>query len=287
VARNVLISGGKGQLGRALDAVLGTDHSLMVTAVDLPDLDLTKPETVERTFDRVKPEIMFHCAAMTDVDGCERDPQKARAVNDQGTFAAAGACRRANALLVYFSTDFIFDGTLGRPYTETDRPNPLSVYGATKLEGERHAALAGEHIIVRTSWLFGGRRGSFVTKIIDRARAGGILEVVDDQAGSPTFAPDLAEGTAALVHAGGRGIYHVANSGSCSRFGFAKAIVSSAGLAKATVKPVKTLPAPGIARRPASAPLDCTRFAALTGAPLRSWNEALAEYIISADGPLA
>lgn len=286
MTRAVLITGGKGRLGRALDTILGRDANFRPTPLDLPDLDVTRPETLARSFAQVKPEIVFHCAAMTDVDGCEREPAKARAINNAGTLAVAKECREAGALLVYFSTDFVFDGTLGRPYAETDRTNPLSVYGATKLEGERHAVMAGEHLIIRTAWLF-GRKGDFVGKVLERARTTGKLEMVDDQTGSPTYAPDLAEGSVALVRAGGRGIFNVTNAGACTRYEFAKAILQSAGLAKVPVKPVKTSPAPGVAIRPAFAPLDNARFEDKTGAPLRSWNEALAEYMISAEGPMA
>lgn len=283
----ILITGGKGQLGSALDRTLSADREALVTALDLPALDVTRPATLAGAFGQVKPSVVYHCAAMTDVDGCEKDPARAKAVNDAGTRAVAEECRRNNALLVYFSTDFVFDGSLGLPYSEKDSPNPLSVYGATKLEGERHVQSVPEHLVIRTAWLFGGRKGSFVTRILERARREKAFEVVDDQAGSPTYANDLAEGARDLVKAGGRGIFHATNSGTATRFEFARAIVAAAGLTGVTVAPCKTVPAPGTARRPASAPLDCGKFASATGAPLRTWNEALSEYMLSTDGPLA
>jgi len=265
-------------LGRSLSALLSRNPFAKPVTLDLPGLDITSEASVAAAFREHEPRLVFHCAAMTDVDGCEREPGKAHAVNGEGTRLIAEACSKSGALLVYFSTDFVFDGKNNSPYTEEDAPNPLSVYGATKLEGEKHALACPEHLIIRTAWLFGAGRENFITKIIERAKAGGKITVVDDQFGSPTYTTDLAGGAMALVEKSARGIFHLTNRGGCSRHEFARLTVDQAGFS-AEVVPVKTSPAPGIAVRPVHGILSMEKYEALTGLPLRPWQEAAGDFI--------
>jgi len=265
-------------LGRALTALISRNPFAKPVPLDLPELDITSPDSVASAFRRHEPKLVFHCAAMTDVDGCEREPAKAHRANGEGTRLVAEACRKAGALLVYFSTDFVFDGRKNRPYTEEDAPNPLSVYGASKLAGEKHAQASPEHLIIRTAWLFGPGRENFITKIITRARSGDKITVVDDQLGSPTFTTDLAGGAMALVEKSARGVFHLTNRGSCSRYGFARFIVEKSGI-KAEVSPSKTVPAAGIAARPEHGVLSLEKYESLTGLPLRPWQDAVADFI--------
>jgi dTDP-4-dehydrorhamnose reductase len=275
---STLIVGGNGMLGRSINALLSRNPFAQPVTLDLPALDITSGTSVASAFREHAPKLVFHCAAMTDVDGCERGPARAQEVNGEGTRLIAEACKTAGALLVYFSTDFVFDGRENRPYTEEDAPNPLSVYGATKLEGERHAQACPDHLIIRTAWLFGAGRENFITKIIARAKTGGKFTVVDDQFGSPTYTTDLAGGAMALVEKNARGIFHLTNRGSCSRHEFARLIVAKAGLS-AEVSPAKTVPAPGIAVRPVHGVLSLEKYESLTGLPLRPWQEAAGDFI--------
>ena len=265
-------------LGKALTALLSRNPLAAPVPLDLPNIDITDARSVKRAFQEHSPKLVFHCAAMTDVDGCERDPKKARLINGEGTRLVAEECKTSGALLVYFSTDFVFDGTQTHPYTEEEAVNPLSEYGKSKLEGEKAAVLCPGHLVIRTAWLFGPGRENFITKVIDRAKSGAPLTVVDDQNGSPTYTPDLAGGAMALVEKGARGIFHLTNRGACSRFEFAKFIVTAAGLDMGVV-PAKTVPAPGIAIRPNHGILSLDKYESLTGLPLRPWQDAVSDFI--------
>lgn len=275
---STLIIGGSGMLGKALTALVSHNPFAMAIPLDLPEIDITDSRSVDAAFQKENPKLVFLCAAMTDVDGCERDPEKAHRINADGTRLVAEACRKAGALLVYFSTDFVFDGKQEKPYTEEDAPNPVSIYGATKLEGEKHALSCPDHLVIRTAWLFGAGRENFITKIIARAKSGNKITVVDDQNGSPTYTADLAGGAMALVEKGARGMFHLTNQGACSRFEFAQFIVETAGLHQ-EVFPAKTVPAAGIAKRPAHGVLSLEKYNSLTGLPLRPWQKAVSDFI--------
>jgi len=265
-------------LGRALTQLISRNPLARPIPLDLPQLDITSPESIESAFQEYQPKLVFHCAAMTDVDGCEREPERANRINDEGTRLVAEACRKSGALLVYFSTDFVFDGEQAQPYTEEDTPRPLSVYGASKLGGEKHAQTCPDHLVIRTAWLFGPGRENFITKIIDRGKSGGSITVVDDQYGSPTSTTDLAGGAMALVEKGGRGVFHLTNQGSCSRYEFAKFIIKTAGI-NSPVIPAKTAPVSGIAKRPGYGVLSLDKFNNFTGLPLRPWQDAVNDFI--------
>jgi len=270
----ILVTGAKGQLGVELVDVFGRCHE--VVGLDLPELDITKPEAARAITD-VHPTWVVHAAAWTDVDGCERDPERAYLVNGDGTRRVAEGCRAVGAGLVYLSTDYVFDGRKGAPYVETDSVSPLSAYARSKVAGEEAVrAVVPRWAIVRTAWLFGVSGKNFVKTIVEKAVAGQPLRIVDDQVGSPTYARDLAEAITQLLSRQLTGIYHLTNDGSCSWYAFARAIVQQAGLTTATVSPMTTPELGRPAPRPAYSVLANDAWAAAGLPPLRSWREALA-----------
>lgn len=273
----ILVTGAKGQLGVELLEILGLAHE--VIGLDLPELDITGPAAADQVAD-LRPAWVVHAAAATDVDGCERDPAWAQAVNGEGTWRVADGCRRAGAGMIYISTDFVFDGRKGSPYTEADEPAPLSAYGRSKLAGEEATrTLAPRWAIVRTAWLYGVSGKNFVKTIVEKAAAGEALRVVDDQVGSPTYARDLAPVLAELVARQLTGVYHLTNSGSCSWYEFARAILEQAGLAATPLKPITSAELGRPAQRPAFSVLANDAWAMAGLPPLRPWREALADML--------
>ncbi|MCX7894891.1 MAG: dTDP-4-dehydrorhamnose reductase [Thermoanaerobaculum sp.] len=272
----VLITGSRGQLGRAL-VDLGKRAGWHVFAYDLPGLDITRLGNVQEAVRTVQPDLIFNAAAFTAVDRAESEPEQAFAVNARGVAHLAQAADEVGALLVHVSTDYVFDGTSHRPYHEEDPPHPLSVYGRSKLEGERAATQARRHLVVRTSWLF-GRGWNFVEAIRKQINQGATeLRVVADQTGKPTYAEDLAEALVRLVTLGAQGLLHVANAGVTTWAGFAEEIVRQLGLSLPVV-PITTPQAGRPAPRPAYSVLDTSRFEKLCG-PLPTWQDALSRYL--------
>ena len=269
----VLITGGAGQLGRDLAEALGP----RAFALDRSECDVTNPASVAAAVERVSPDAIVNCAAWTDVDGCEGDPERAHAVNAAGARNVAAAAGSAHVVQV--STDYVFDGRGSRAYTETDATGPVSVYGSSKLEGEVQIATAGRWAVVRSAWLYGNGTRNFVAAILRAARTRDRLQVVDDQVGSPTSTPDLAAGLVALLERGATGVLHGVNMGECSRFEFARAILAEAGLDPARVEPVATSAMPRPAARPAFAPLDGVAWRAAGLPELRPWSQALRDVV--------
>lgn len=270
----VLVTGAGGQVGtEVVHAFGGTTHE--VVGCDRSTLDVADRDRVLQVVGRVRPDVVVHAGAWTDVDGCQVDPDKALGVNALGTRWVVSAARLVGARVCYLSTDYVFDGTLGRPYNEWDAPHPLSVYGQSKLGGE--AELGPEDTVVRTSWVCGRTGRNFVKTVVGRARAGDPLRVVDDQFGCPTFADDLASVVRRLVVGRMPGVYHVTNQGPVSWHGFARAVVAAAGLDPSVVEPISTaeLDPPRPAPRPANAVLDNAALR-LSGLPLLpDWHEPL------------
>lgn len=274
-----LITGGEGQLGRSL---LGRFRPRGETdAPDVDRLDVADRAAVAAFVERFRPDVIVHAAAWTDVDGCERDPQRAFLVNEIGASIAAAEAARVGAKLVLVSTDFVFGGESERAYTEEDEPRPISVYGASKLAGERAAAKAAPgSLIARTAWLYGeGGTGNFVRSILGAAGSGRPLRVVDDQFGSPTYTEDLADSILALVLAGASGLCHVVNAGETSRFRFARRILDLSGRAEVPIEPIPTAASDRPAPRPARSTLRSVRLERWGVTPLRSWEQALVEYL--------
>jgi dTDP-4-dehydrorhamnose reductase len=272
----ILVTGAKGMLGTDLCVELGAQHR--VIGVDLGDFDLGKKEAIANIAD-LQPEFVVHCAAYTNVDGCETDPEKAYLVNGLGTRHAALACKKLDIPMLHISTDFVFDGSKDEPYYEWDAVNPLSHYGRSKLAGENEVRdLLTKFYIVRTSWLYGPNGKNFVASILKKARETGSVKVVDDQTGSPTYTRDLCNALSLLIHSGLYGTYHLSNSGSCSWYQFARAALEYAGI-KADISPIKTGEYPTPTKRPAYSVLNNFAWTREFSTPLRPWQEGLKDYI--------
>jgi dTDP-4-dehydrorhamnose reductase len=270
----ITLTGADGQLGHELQAVFPKD---VVVPLIWPAFDLLKPDAESQIL-ATEPDIVIHGAAYTNVDQAEREPDVAMAVNAEGTARVARAAATAGARLVYISTDYVFDGTKRSPYDEADEPRPLSVYGRSKREGERHA-LAGckETLVVRTSWLYGRHGANFVKSIMRFSRERRELRVVDDQRGSPTHAGDLASVVAQLIERNVSGIAHAAGGGDCTWHELASDIVASMGVT-IPVHPISTAEANRLAPRPAYSVLGqgvLTR----EGLALPHWKAALARFV--------
>jgi dTDP-4-dehydrorhamnose reductase len=278
----VAVVGASGQLGSSLCAVL-EEGGLECEPLSHDRLEVADPDSVAEVLRAVRPDAVVNTAAFHRVDACEDDPQQAFAVNALGALYVARACREVGARCVYVSTDYVFDGARAEPYTEDDRPNPLNVYGASKLAGE-HLVLqtCPDALVVRVASLFGGRgaRGkgtNFVLTVLDRAGRGETLRVVDDVRMSPTYTVDAARAVVQLVRRGASGVFHVVNEGACTWYELARTVVRAAGL-DVPVEPVPQSAYPSRARRPANSALSAARLAAL-GLSLRPWPEAVAEYV--------
>jgi dTDP-4-dehydrorhamnose reductase len=275
----VLVTGGRGLLGTALC----NSFSLLghrVLGLGSADSDITNQTSTRETILSFKPDLVIHTAAMTDVDGCETDPDMAYRVNAVGAWNVAACCEEAGARIMFISTDFVFDGTKKTPYTEFDQVNPLSVYGASKLVGEKLVRDAcPRSYIVRTSWLFGPTGKSFPKTILKLARTKSTFDVVADQVGSPTYVDDLALQIADIVQVPMYGTYHVANSGQCSWYEFAQAIVAGAGIKNVTINPIPASNWPSPTTRPAYSVLRPYARELQGKSPLRPWQSALLDFL--------
>lgn len=282
-----LVTGAGGQLGRELVGLLESDDAAEVVGASHDTLPVDDRHRVDDVMARVRPDAVLHVGALTDVDRCEREPGTARAVNETGTANVATAATRIGAHLVYVSTDYVFDGTASRPYRETDPTGPLSVYGATKLAGER--ACPASATVVRTAWVAGRHGRNFVAAVLELAGKPGPLRIVDDQRSSPTFTADLAPAIVALSKDRRAGVFHVSNAGEASRFELTRETLRLAGLDPARVSPISTaeLVPPRPARRPTYSALDNGRFRDAGYSPLPPWQDALARLVaeLSVTGP--
>ena len=281
-ARRVLITGGGGQLASDLVELLsGSDE---VTARSRKELDVTDDSAVDRAFAELEPELVFNCAAFHNVEVCEHEEDRASEVNVRAVKRLAERCTEYRAKFVHLSTNYVFDGTAGEPYTEYDAPSPRSVYAFTKLGGEYAAlAYAPDALVARTAGLYGmhgsaSKGGNFVTRMSARAREQGALKMVADQRLSPTYTPDLARALLQAVEADAQGVVHLTASGDCSWHEFTAAIMELAAI-DAEVEAVKTTRAPGGADRPLNGVLARSRADSLGLTPLRHWREGLAEYM--------
>jgi dTDP-4-dehydrorhamnose reductase len=273
----VFITGIKGQLGRTLQATL-TDHE-SVTGIDLPECDISDRPSIQAAISQAAPDVVIHCAAMTNVDGCARNPQAAYRANGLGTQNVALACQEAGSAMLYVSTNEVFDGQAGRPYQEFDALNAANPYGRSKLAGEwytRH--LLTRFYIVRTSWLYAPGGRNFPHVIIRLADEHGRLKVVTDEVGSPTYVADLAQAIAQLIASSQYGVYHFANEGACSRFEFAREILRLSGRESVPMEPTTIAEFGRASTPPPYAPLENVAGAAI-GIRLRPWQQALAEFL--------
>ena len=272
----ILITGANGQLGVALQRVL-TDHQL--TLIDLPEVDITNRAALPEVFAAAAPELVIHCAAYTDVDGCARDPALAHRVNAHGTQNVALACQAAGAAMVHISTNEVFSGDDPAGYEEWMPLSPRNPYGVSKAAAETHVrSLLNRYYIIRTAWLYAPGGRNFVHAILRRARESGVVGVVTDEIGNPTYVADLAEAIAQLIATDQYGTYHFVNEGSCSRWAFANEILRLAELVSVTNTPILS----SAFSRPSSPPpfgALHNRNGAAIGITLRPWQEALADYL--------
>jgi len=273
-----LIFGGGGMLGRAVVAA-ARRRGLPALALDHTQADVTDRDRLLYWVDAFRPDLIVNCAAYTRVDACEGDPDRAMAVNGRAVAHVAAAAERAGARLIQVSTDYVFDGEAASPYDEAAPTAPLSIYGRSKLAGEREALAYARSLVVRTSWLFGPGGANFVATLV-RAMAGGErrLRVVDDQTGCPTYAPFLAGALWELAAAGGLGVVHYRNREPVTWFGFARELVRQwdGGV---EVEPTTTADFPRPARRPGYSVLAVDRFEAVTGRRVEPWDLGLMEYL--------
>ena len=272
----VAVLGGRGMLGSELCARLLAERC-DVAAFDLPECDITRSEHISAALARA--DAVVNCAAFTNVDKAEEVPDAARAVNAAAVGELGRQAAARGVFVLHISTDFVFDGAGEKPYDETCAPAPLSVYGRTKLEGERALAGSGcRNAIVRVQWSYGHNGVNFPLKVIERAKAGGELRIVDDQVGAPTWTRDMARALSELLLRRAEGIYHFANAGYASRYETAVFIARRFGLAN-PVSPCKTADFPVKARRPLNSRFDTRKIQALLRAPIRPWQEALEEFL--------
>jgi dTDP-4-dehydrorhamnose reductase len=278
----VAVTGAGGLLGQAVKTLCAA-YGDEVHAFDHHALDISEPSAVNSRLSDLKPEVVFNCAAWTDVDGCESDPNRAERVNARGPQLLASTCRDIDALLITVSTDYVFDGTKDGFYTQRDQPNPLSVYGRFKLEGEQRAQTAyARTIVIRSGYIFGDGGTNFLSTVLDRSRRGDRLRAISDMTGTPTYAPDLAARLRELAKLDLPGIYHVVNAGDGVSFETftRKALeiggVDAAGLTSTTLAELNR-PAP----RPRNSRLRCLLSEAIGLTPLRGWQAALEDFVTS------
>ncbi|MDD3310622.1 dTDP-4-dehydrorhamnose reductase [Pseudodesulfovibrio sp.] len=276
----VMVLGGKtGLLGQSLTKTLASAGAVPIP-LSSADGDILDPHRVSRLIDRKDPDLLINAAAYTQVDQAEDEEELAFALNATAPPLLLAEAAKRFIPFVHFSTDFVFKGDKRTPYTEYDEPGAFSVYGISKTAGERNLLKIGydKTLIIRTSWLFGPGRINFVEKILGLAETRGALSVVDDQTGSPSYAPDIAVGALRLIEHDATGIYHVANSGETTWYRLARAAVELAGM-DCKVEPIPSRDYPTKAVRPAYSVLDLSRFIRTTGITPRHWREALRDYV--------
>jgi dTDP-4-dehydrorhamnose reductase len=272
----ILITGSEGQLGTALQETL-SNYALF--PIDLPEVDITNRQSIGKYIQDVNPEIVIHCAAYTDVDGCARNPKLAYEVNGLGTQNVALACQETGSVLVHLSTNEIFAGNCFEGYEEWMSPDPINPYGHSKAAAETFVkALVPRFYIVRTAWLFAPGGRNFIHAILERARDTGQINVVADEIGNPTYVHDLSEAIGELINTGQFGIYHLVNEGTSSRWEFANEILNLAGLHD-------TLNLPILSRQYKRASMPPLYGSLLNiagtsiGITLRPWQEALNDFM--------
>lgn len=273
---HILITGANGQLGQALRKTL-IEHQL--TLIDLPEVDITNRDQIQQLMVSSRPELVIHCAAYTDVDGCVRNPDLAHQVNALGTQNVALACLTIGATMVHISTNEVFYGDNPLGYEEWMPLSPRNPYGQSKAAGEFHVrSILNRYYVVRTAWLFAPGGRNFIHAIQKKAQETGSVRVVADEIGNPTYVGDLADAIACLIHTDQFGIYHFVNHGACSRFAFAQEILRLANLGPATATPILSMAHNRLSSPPPYGAL-LNRNGQAIGIILRPWQEALAEYM--------
>lgn len=273
----ILLTGGSGNLATELLKVLGKSYEFHAPAHS--DLDITSPEEVHNFFSQINPDLVINTAAVTDVDGCENQFDKALAVNGWGPYYLAKACQEYHSILVHFSTEMIFDGKKTDSYLETDCPNPLLAYGLTKYIGEQNIKrIDCNYTIFRTSWLFGGSAPKFVNRFIEKAKQQASTQVVYDQIGSPTYIQDIALAIDQYLQQPQPGIFHLVNSGKASRLDMAQLIKKELSM-DCELLPLSYQDLKIATYRPPHAVLDSLYKGQYSFLQLRPWEEAMQEYL--------
>ncbi|MEJ2703795.1 MAG: dTDP-4-dehydrorhamnose reductase [Sedimentisphaerales bacterium] len=272
----IAILGGKGMLGS--DLVPGCRAKGFDPIIfDLPEFDITNTDQVRQAVSST--EMIINCAAYTNVDGAESESELAYRINAEAVGRLGAIVRDAGKWLLHISTDFVFDGRSDAPYTETDPADPINAYGKSKLAGERLLTQSGcRHCIVRVEWTYGSAGNNFVTKLMQRARAGKALKVVDDQIGSPTATTEVSKAICELLDQKPEGLFHFAAAGYVSRYEMAKFIVDERALDIA-VSPCKTGDFASLAARPLNSRFDCSKIQALLSEPIEHWQKPLERFL--------
>ncbi len=281
----ILVLGAGGRLGAALVREWG-GPARGVEGLDRQALDFSDLEAVRRTVSEREFDVVANCAALTDVDRCEREPELGFLVNSRAVSVLAAVCAAKGARLLHVSTDYVFDGEKREPYVEEDEARPVSEYGRSKLAGEEAVlAASGQNLVVRVSWVFGPDRPSFVDGILRKAREGGELSAVADKFAAPTYTLDAARGMRALIEGGASGLVHLCNRGGCSWRDYGQYALECASEAGTVLKQREVLPIQMadlkafVAKRPVYSVMDPGRFERLTGSRMRTWEESVAEYV--------
>ena len=278
--KNILVTGSQGQLGRSLSKITKANNAYNFVFIDKEEADITSKEALEALFSQHKFFAVLHFAAYTAVDRAESEPETCELVNHKATEQIAKLCNQHSSKLLYISTDYVFDGTKPSPYMPTDKPNPLSVYGTTKLQGEQ-AVLANckQSIIIRTSWLYSEFGNNFVKTMRRLGSEKDEIGVVFDQVGSPCYATDLAKVVMMLLCKEFNGqIFHFSNEGVCSWYDFARKTMLLSGL-KCKVRSIKTTEYPTAATRPQFSLLDKSDIKTFLSIDISHWEDSLAECI--------
>lgn len=272
----IAVTGGRGMLGSDLVPCL-EKAGYQARAFDLPEFDLTKRDNIEAKLAGV--DAVVNCAAFTNVDQAEELSATAGRINAAAVGLLGAWAKNHNVYVIQISTDFVFDGRLERPYLETDKPNPLSVYGGSKLEGEKKLQQSGcRSAIVRVQWSYGKHGTNFVAKLLERAKGGGELKVVNDQVGAPTWTCDMAKAICALIRARAEGIFHFANTGYTTRFAAAEFIARKLGWSHRII-PCLSSEFPARAMRPKNSRFCTDKIQKVLDYKIRSWEEALAAFL--------
>ena len=272
----IAILGGRGMLGTDLAKVCSRDE-FDVKVLDLPEFDITNPQEFKEALNNTN--IIVNCAAYTNVDGAESESNLAHLVNAEAVGHLGAFVKEIDAWLLHISTDFVFDGRLGRPYVETDLPNPINEYGRSKLTGEHLLGQSGcRHCIMRVEWTYGQAGDNFVTKLIRLAKSKKELRVVDDQTGSPTATTEVARVILKLLSVKPEGLFHFASNGYVSRYEMAEFIFDKLSM-DVNLLACKTSDFASAAERPLNSRFDCSKIKALLGEPIESWQVSLERYL--------
>jgi dTDP-4-dehydrorhamnose reductase len=283
----ILVTGASGQLGSEIESLSGEYPLLSFIYTDISELDITNENDIDRFFTKEKPEIVINCAAYTAVDKAEEEQKQAGLINREAVSLLSFACKKHKAFLIHISTDYVFDGTNHKPYTENDPVNPSSVYGNTKMEGEGEILISGaKSIIIRTSWLYSSFGNNFVKSMIRLGKEKDELGIVADQVGTPTYAADLANTVLSIAaktsidkNAFVSGVYHYSNEGVASWYDFTLAVFEIFGIQDCIVKPIKTVEYPTPAKRPAYSVLDKSKIKSTFNIEIPHWRESLKKCI--------